>query len=158
VFHALGFTESFSTIDTGAGVVPGGSGSVGARGQGVTPQVAAHAALQVVTFALPWVVLLAAAARSFARARAPRRLSVLASDIGVGLAARGAALVALLWVLWRSSWWVQAAYPVFAFGAAELLLLLLAYGVVSRSAEGESRRGPQLRARTDRDPVLVPGS
>jgi hypothetical protein len=138
-FHALGFTESFSTVDTGAGVIPGLAGSGRAPGEGgVSAEILGNAALLAVKFALPWIVLLAAAARAFARAKDTRLLPAFVADLGVAVVARGAVLVAFLWVWWRSSWWVEAAYPVFALGAADVVLLGLAWAATAGSARSEA--------------------
>ena len=130
VFHALGFSESFSTIDVGAGVVPGARGDGATAGaDGWTPAMLETALHLAVKFALVWVVLLAGLARAFERAGHPHALRTVVFDLAVAFAARGALLAIGMTVWWRSSWWVATAYPVFTLGAADVVLVLAAAAV-----------------------------
>jgi len=137
-FHGLGFLESFSTIDTGAGVVPGQGAAPPVVTPGALPVEAAttiateileNAFSQVVKFALVWIVLLAAAARAFERAAVPDGLRVLGVDLGVALAARGALVAFGMTVWWRSSWWVAVAYPTFALALGDAIFVLAGLAV-----------------------------
>jgi hypothetical protein len=124
-FHAMGQTESFSTVDIAggfAGMSAGNGGQAGAAG-GATPEVVEAALQLALRFLLPWLVLLAAAARALGDAR---RLRALVADLAISYAARGAAIAIGIWVLWRSAWWFSNAYPVFALGAGDLVLLTAA--------------------------------
>ena len=47
------------------------------------------------------------------------------SDLAVAFGARGAVIVAALWVWWQNRWWMTLAYTVFAYTAADLILALL---------------------------------
>ncbi len=123
-FHALGFAETESAVDTGAGIVPGAAPVVKEGSAGLTWPVLENTLLQLLKFALVWIVLLSAAARAFARDRGSSALPCLASDLAIAFAARGAGLVAGMWVWSRHSWWVKIARPVYALGAADVLLLL----------------------------------
>ena len=141
VFHALGFLESFSTIDTGAGIVPGaGQAAAEARGSGggLTPEVLLNVALQMLKFSLVWVALFSAVVHAWDRDGRRASLPQLGADLALGFASRGAALVLGMWVWWRSSWWVAVAYPVFVLGLGDVVLLLGALALV-----GGLRRPPR---------------
>lgn len=129
-FHAAGLTESLSTIDTGAGIVPG-LGTAAAPSSGITLAVVANAVVQAIRFALPWIVLLAAVVRAQERraettdGRGAHALAAITTgDVAALLAVRAVSMVVALPIWWRSSWWVSAAYAVFAFAAGDLLLVL----------------------------------
>jgi hypothetical protein len=124
-FHAMGYSETFSTVDTGAGVVPGREVSTAAGGGGVRAEVIENVALQLLRLALPWVVLLASAAHAFAASSRRAAFRVLSTDVLLAYATRAAALVAAMWVWWRSSWWVSTAYAAFALGTADALVAAL---------------------------------
>ncbi|MFO0933202.1 MAG: hypothetical protein U1E39_10905 [Planctomycetota bacterium] len=148
-FHGLGFLESFSTIDTGAGVVPGQGAPPPAVHPDAPPTPAAttisteiweNAVSQLVKFSLVWVALLSAMARSARRAGSPYGLRVLGVDLGVALAARGALVALGMTVWWRSSWWVAVAYPTFALGLADALFVLAGLAVAGALREPEVER------------------
>ncbi|MBL9089083.1 MAG: alkaline phosphatase family protein [Planctomycetia bacterium] len=137
-FHGLGFLESFSTIDTGAGVVPGQGAPPPAVHPDAPPTEAAttisteiweNAVSQVVKFSLVWVALLAAMARSARRTGSLDGLRALGVDLGVALAARGALVALGMTVWWRSSWWVAVAYPTFALALLDALFVLAGLGI-----------------------------
>ncbi|MFV1959086.1 MAG: zinc-dependent metalloprotease, partial [Planctomycetota bacterium] len=142
VHHALGGTESFSTVDVAAGFVGLGGGEVQAVGGGdvggVTPQILEATAQLALRFSLPWVVLLAAASRTLGRAADVR---TLVGDLALTFAGRGAAITVALWAWWRSAWWVAQARAVYALGTADLLLLLLAAFLVG-AWWGRGQRSP----------------
>lgn len=124
-FHALGGTESFSTIDVGAGFLGlewlGGAAQAGAGG--VTWPIAV-ATLQVgLRFALPWLLLLSVLA---AQGLSASLLRGLLAGLVAGFAARSAVLLLMLWAFAANAWWVEQAYTVYALGAADVPLLLLA--------------------------------
>ena len=125
LFHAMGFTESFSTLDTGAGAVPGaGQAAAEARGHvGLTSEVVVNALLMALKYGLVWIALLAAVVRSLERDGRAHLLPTIAADLSITYAARAAALVAGVWVWWRSSWWASTAYPVFAIALIDVVLL-----------------------------------
>jgi hypothetical protein len=139
-FHAMGGTESFATVDVAAGFVgmraapPVNALTEG--GGGVTGPII-EAGLQLAfRFSLPWLLLLAAAARVFGTRGGVRRL---VGDVALTFAARAAAITVALWAWWRSAWWMERAYPVFALGAADVVLLLTAallIGAFSRNPGG----------------------
>ena len=146
-FHGLGFLESFSTIDTGAGVVPGQGAPPPAVHPDAPPTAAAttisteiweNAVSQVVKFSLVWVAFLAAMARAARRAGSPDGLRVLGVDLGVALAARGALVALGMTVWWRSSWWVAVAYPTFALALGDALFVLAGLAVAG------AFRGPEV--------------
>ncbi len=147
-FHALGFSETLSTIDTGTGVVPG----LDTGGEGtntLTLGVILNVAIQALRFSLPWILLLAAAARSLERRQAPDapRFVDVAGDLAGLLAVRGAALVIALSIWWPSSWWVPTAKAVFAFAAGDVVLVLgsaALCGVFARDRDGGGARVPAL--------------
>ena len=126
-FHALGCTESLSTVDTGAGVVPGFPADPGPS-QGVSGAVLANVAAQALRFSLPWIVLLATASRMIERrGNGPDgdRLRFV-GDVASIVSIRGAALVLALWIWWPQSWWVSTARAVYAFAVGDVVLVLLA--------------------------------
>jgi hypothetical protein len=143
-FHAMGKTESFSTVDVAAGFL-------GLRGAGPdASQAAANARLAEASaqlaflHALPWLLLLAAASHAMREAGGLRRL---VADLAVGFAARGAALVFALWAWWRSAWWTGDAYPVYALGGADVVLLATAAFLTGAFTPGPARpRGASLAA------------
>jgi hypothetical protein len=126
-FHAMGSTESFSTVDVAGGVVGIQADSTAALdaagGAKVTPQVLEAGLQLALRFLLPWVLLLGAAVRILGDAASLRRL---AADLALTFAARGAAIALALWAWWRNAWWISHAYPVYALGAADVVLLLVA--------------------------------
>jgi hypothetical protein len=97
---------------------------------GIAWEIVENALNICIKFALVWVVLLAAVARAFERTGDRESLRVVASDLAVALAARGAVMAVGLAVWWRSTWWVQVAYPVFQIGAADVVLALAAVACV----------------------------
>ncbi len=128
-FHAFGHVESFSTIDVGGGFVPGTKPSATADGGGLSLEVVRATILLFFRFSLVWVAILAAAARAFERSMGPGGpdgLRRLVADLALTFVGRGAVIVAGLWVWWRSSWWVVIAYPTYALGAADVILLVVA--------------------------------
>ncbi|MFM8981286.1 MAG: alkaline phosphatase family protein [Planctomycetia bacterium] len=124
-FHALGGTESFSTVDVGAGFL-----GLETLGSGAQPGVGgvtwpnAVATLQVgLRFALPWLLLFAALA---AQGLEAARLRLLLAALAAGFAARAALLLLMLWAFAENAWWVEQAYTVYALGAADVPLLCVA--------------------------------
>src|SRR5205085_1921331 len=120
---------------------------VGTAG-GLTPEIAASGLLLLLKFSLVWIVLVSAAACAFARDGARDGLRVLAVDLSVAYAARGAALVAAMWVWWRSSWWATIAYTVYALGLGDALLLIWALAVA-----GGFRAGAPVSPEAPRAPA-----
>lgn len=149
-FHALGGTESFSTIDVGAGFL--GLESFGAAAQagvgGVTWPIAV-ATLQVgLRFALPWLLLFAALS---AHGLSPAQLRLLLAGLVAGFAARAAVLLLMLWAFAANAWWVEQAYTVYALGAADVPLLALA------ALAGGAFAAPRLQPATP-PPMMAPCS
>jgi hypothetical protein len=103
-FHALGHVESESTVDVAGGFGGRGAGGAEAGTGGWTIEMWIATALQFLRFSLVWIAMLAAAARSFARAGAADGLRRLVADLATTYGGRAAVLVAGLWVWWRSSW------------------------------------------------------
>lgn len=137
-FHALGGTESFSTVDVGAGFL--GLETLGGRAQpgvgGVTWPIAV-ATLQVgLRFALPWLLLFAALA---AHGLPAARLRLLLVALVAGFAGRAVVLLLMLWAFEANAWWVEQAYTVYALGAADVLLLGLS------ALAGGAFIGPRLQ-------------
>lgn len=130
VFHAMGFEESFSTLDVGqafAGLggvgAPAATDAVGATG--VSWQIVAAGLQLVLRMAVPWVLFLAAVRRMIARTP-PASLATgrqLVTDVAIAGAARAALVVASLWAWWRNTWWMGHAYTVYAYAAADIILL-----------------------------------
>ena len=141
-FHAMGFTESLSTIDTGGGVVPGFS-STDPVTSGISASVWINVALQALRFVAPWIVLLAAAARAFERGGqgAGPGIRDLVGDTAALLTLRGAAMVLALSIWWPQAWWVPSARAVYAFAVGDVLLLLVGTALV-----GGLSRARRLRA------------
>lgn len=143
IFHAMGFEESFSTLDVGqafTGLGTGKAQSLDAAGGIVISWQIIVATIQLaIRMALPWVLILASVVRSYEATEdaGPEVLHVLLMDLALTFAARGAAILTALWAWWRSSWWMTHAYTVYAFGAADVLLLLVCAVVA-----GGWRRGP----------------
>nr|MDJ0975736.1 alkaline phosphatase family protein [Planctomycetota bacterium] len=130
IFHAMGFEESFSTLDVGQAFTGLGTGEAqaldAAGGIVISWQIVVAGIQLAVRMALPWLVILASVTRAFeATPDAPDgALRVMLQDLAISYAARGAAILTALWAWWRSSWWMTHAYTVYAFGAADVLLLL----------------------------------
>lgn len=142
-FHAAGGVESFSTVDVGRGFL-GLEEFVDATvrlavGQGISWQVYLATTQLALRFALPWVLLLAAAAHA---ARGAPLLRVLLGDLALGLAARGALLTLGLWSLADNAWWVEKAKDVFNLGGGDLLLLLVASVAAGFWRSGAAPGGP----------------
>jgi hypothetical protein len=138
VFHALGHAEDGSTVDVREGFALWGETSAATPASGGGPSVEVVLAILVLTvrFALPWVAMFAACARSFEAAGRREGTARLLGDLGVAYAARAAAIVLVLSVWWRSAWWVKAADPVFQYAGAEVLLASLAFLLASRIGSG----------------------
>jgi MFS family permease len=120
-----------------------GVATTGEIGWGLTPAVLANVLVQGLRFALPWIILLSAAARMFERRPddAPDGSRRLVLDLAALLAIRGAALILAMWVWWPSAWWVTTARAVFAFATGDLLLVLASaftIGVFARVPAGYS--------------------
>jgi ethanolaminephosphotransferase len=150
VFHAMGGVESFSTIDVGAGFL--GLEWLGASAQagpgGVTVPILL-ATLQVgIRFALLWLVLFATLSAMGVTRGDLRRVT---AGLALTFAARATALLLMLWAFAANAWWVEQAYTVYALGAADLVLLLLAS--VSVRAFAGSRLHPSGAA-----PMIPPCS
>ncbi len=150
MFHALGGTESFSTVNAGAGVIPGLAVSLD-PGSGMSLAIAANVGVQALRYALPWIVLLAMAMRMFERRAdtrpgdAPR----LVADLAAILSIRGAALVLAFSIWWAQSWWVSTARAVFAFAAADVVLVLASAALVGAF----TRSGAGTRVRSEASPA-----
>jgi len=131
VFHAMGFEESFSTLDVGqafAGLGGGDAQALDAAGGAVITWQVIVAGIQLaLRMALPWVLILAALGRAVERTHGAQSgvLRCVLGDLAVSYAARGAAIATALWAWWRNSWWMTHAYTVYAYGAADVVLLLL---------------------------------
>ena len=127
VLHAMGFEESFSTLDVGqafAGLGKADDPAAFTGGEGaVTWQVQVATVQVALRMALPWILIFAALMRAAGRnARSTVRQAT--ADLAVGFGARGAVIVAALWVWWHNRWWMTLAYTVFAYTVADLLLSL----------------------------------
>ncbi len=150
IFHAMGFNESFSTLDVGqafAGLEGGDTPALDAAGGAVITWQVIVAAIQVaLRMSLPWVLILGALVRVLQATpgAGPGMFRCLLMDLAVTFAARGAAIVTALWAWWRSSWWMTKAYTVYAFGAADVILLLVCATLVG--AWGPKRAGRQRPA------------
>lgn len=133
--HAMGGVMSFSTVDVAAGFVGMKADptlTTGVTGSVTWPIIEATAQLSL-RFSLIWIVLLAAAGHAL---RDVGRLRELVGDLALTFAARFATIVAALWAWWRSAWWVEQARAVYALGAADVVLLLVAallVGVFTRA-------------------------
>ncbi len=131
IFHAMGFEESFSTLDVGqafAGLGGGDAQALDAAGGAVITWQVIVAGIQVaLRMALPWVLILAALARAVERTHGSSSgaLRCVLGDLAVSFGARGAAIAVALWAWWRNAWWMTHAYTVYAYAAADVVLLLL---------------------------------
>lgn len=152
VFHAMGFVESFSTLDVGAAFKGLGEAQAqaldAAGGAHVTWQVKVAGLQLALRMALPWVLLLAAVMRAAARSGAAGAPPRLVGDVALSFAARGAAIAAALWAWWMSVWWTTLAYTVYAFAAADVVLLLVCAGACG--VFGERRAAPRPAPREAR--------
>lgn len=149
-FHALGSTESLSTVNTGAGVVPGVS-TTGDLGSGLSPAVLVNVVVQALRFAVPWIALLSMASRMFERRPEgePAGARQLVIDLASLLAIRGAALILALSIWWPSIWWVSTARAVFVFATGDLVLVLgsaVLVGAFSRTRNGAGVRSATVPA------------
>jgi hypothetical protein len=147
IFHAMGFEESFSTLDVGQAFAGLGSTKTqaldAAGGAVMTWQVFVAIVQMGIRMSLPWLLLAAPLARAVQRTpgAGPGTLRVVAADLMVALGARGAAIATALWAWWRNSWWMTHAYTVYAYGAGDVILLLLCFtlcGVWRRDAEASA--------------------
>jgi len=131
IFHAMGFEESFSTLDVGqafAGLGQTETQALDAAGGAVlTWQVLVAIVQMGIRMALPWILIGAALARAIERTEGVGygSLRCVAGDLAMALGARGAAIATALWAWWRNSWWMTHAYTVYAYGAGDVILLLL---------------------------------
>ena len=129
IFHAMGFEESFSTLDVGqafAGMETTEQTLDAAGGAVITGQIVVAGLQLALRMALPWVLLLAALVRATERTADTLDLvRCTVGDLVVSYGARGAAIAVALWAWWRNSWWMTHAYTVYAYAAADVLLLLV---------------------------------
>ncbi len=146
VFHAMGFVESFSTLDVGAAFKGLGEAEAqaldAAGGPQVTWQVQVAGVQLALRMALPWILLLAAMVRAAGRTHAAAAPRLLVGDIALSFAARGAAIAAALWAWWMSVWWTTLAYTVYAFAAADVVLLLVCAGACGVFGERRASVAP----------------
>jgi len=152
IFHAMGFNESFSTLDVGqafAGLEGGDTPALDSAGGAVVTWQVIVAAIQVaLRMSLPWILILGAVVRVLQATpgAGPGMFRCLLMDLAVTFAARGAAIVTALWAWWRSSWWMTKAYTVYAFGAADVILLLVCATLVGawgpKRASRRAEAGP----------------
>jgi hypothetical protein len=139
-FHAAGSVEAFATVDVSRGFhgleeFVGMGGAALAGESGITWPVVVATIQVSIRFAVPWLLLLAAAAHA---ADDGPRLRTLVGDVALAFAARGAVLVLALWALADNVWWVERAKDVYALGVGDVLLLLAASAAV-----GAWRREPR---------------
>lgn len=129
IFHAMGFEESFSTLDVGqafAGLETTEQPLDAAGGAVITGQIVVAGLQLALRMALPWILLLAALVRATERTADTYDLvRCTVGDLVVSYAARGASIAVALWAWWRNSWWMTHAYTVYAYAAADVLLLLV---------------------------------
>ncbi|MDF1700934.1 MAG: alkaline phosphatase family protein [Planctomycetota bacterium] len=129
IFHAMGFEESFSTLDVGqafAGLEATEQRLDAAGGAVITGQIVVAGIQLALRMALPWILLLAALVRATERTADTLDLVRCAvGDLTVSYAARGASIAVALWAWWRNSWWMTHAYTVYAYAAADVVLLLV---------------------------------
>jgi hypothetical protein len=131
IFHAMGFEETFSTLDVGqafAGLEATKTAPLDAAGGAViTGQIIVASIQMALRMALPWVLIVAALTRAAERTRQATLGAVrcVLGDVAVAFAARGAAIAVALWAWWRNSWWMTHAYTVYAYAAADVILLLV---------------------------------
>ena len=154
-FHAMGFTESFSTLDVGQAF----QGLAGGTAAALDPTAPAQITHQVVLagiqvalrMGLPWIPFVAALLRSRRRRLETEGTSgdrvdvaLVLGGIALAFAARGAAVVLALPAWWRQSWWMGKGYTVYAFAAADVLLLLVAAALCGAfGARGELGGGSE---------------
>lgn len=129
IFHAMGFEESFSTLDVGqafAGMETTEQTLDAAGGAVITGQIIVAGLQLALRMALPWILLLAALVRATERTADTLDLvRCTVGDLVLSYGARGAAIAVALWAWWRNSWWMTHAYTVYAYAAADVLLLLV---------------------------------
>ena len=155
LFHAMGFTESFSTLDVGQAF----KGLAGASTEALDPAEQAVIGRQIIQagiqlamrMGLPWVLFLAAVTRMFERSGdgSGGAMRVVLVDLVVAYGARTAAILVALPAWWRQSWWMTHAYTVQAYAAADVVLLLayaLLLGAFVRRALGVSQRAAKIFA------------
>ncbi len=148
LFHAMGFIESFSTLDVGQAFEGLGTArnTVPNRVGGMTWQIVVATAQMVIRMALPWVLLLGVLVRMASNSGKYGLNTVRTSvaDIAVGLAGRGAFIVWAIWVWWRNAWWTGYAQTVYAYAAADILLIVgvaFLMGVFARDDYSSSKAG-----------------
>ncbi|MCB9826012.1 MAG: alkaline phosphatase family protein [Planctomycetes bacterium] len=146
VFHAMGFEESFSTLDVGqafAGLGKAGPAGTSLAATGVTWQIVAAGIQLALRMALPWVLFLAAVRRGLeARPGAgPAVGRQLIVDVAVAGAARAALVAAALWAWWRNTWWMSHAYTVYAYAAADIILLAVVAALLGFFGRDERAAG-----------------
>ena len=128
LFHAMGFIESFSTLDVGQAFEGLGTArnTVPDRVGGVTWQIGVATVQMAIRMALPWVLLCAVLMRMAANSGkyGVNTVRTAIADVSVGLAGRGAWIVWALWVWWRNAWWTGYAQTVYAYAGADILLVV----------------------------------
>jgi len=151
VFHAMGFEESFSTIDVGQAFAGLGGGEAhaldAAGGAVITWQMMVAIVQLALRMALPWVLILAALMRSVRRTPGASvgTLRCVLGDLALSFAARGAAIATALWAWWRNNWWMTKAYTVYAYAAADVILLLLCATLCGAWLRGRTSPGGEDR-------------
>ena len=125
VFHAMGFVESLSTFDVGQvfnglgrAVVP----DAVAKEAPVTWQVQVASVQMALYMALPWILILSSVLRASER-NGRGRVKQLVADLAVAFGARGAAIVAAVWIWWNNSWWMGLTIAVFLYAICDIVLV-----------------------------------
>ena len=97
-----------------------------AGGAVITGQIVVAGLQLALRMALPWILIMAALVRAVERSSdVVGAARAVVADLMVALAARGAAIAVALWAWWRNAWWMTHAYTVYAYAAADVILLLL---------------------------------
>ena len=144
VFHAMGFEESFSTLDVGQAFA--GLGTVDAvdaqdavGATGVTWQIFAAGLQLTLRMALPWLLFFAPLLYMVRQTpgATPAVVRHLVADMTILGAARAAVVIAALVAWWRNTWWIGLASTVYAYAICDIVLFVaIAWllGVFRRSA------------------------
>ncbi len=165
VFHAMGFEESFSTLDVGQAFAGLGGGDAqpldAAGGAVITWQIMVAGIQLALRMALPWILIVAALSRAIERTAGATggTLRCVLGDLALSFAARGAAIATAIWAWWRNNWWMTKAYTVFAYAAADVILLLVCAslcGAWTGATEEDAALGDAAAAPPDAPPAPVP--
>lgn len=62
-------------------------------------------------------------------------------DVAVAGAARAALVAAALWAWWRNTWWMSHAYTVYAYAAADIILLAVVAALLGFFGRDERAAG-----------------